>query len=46
MKRKVNDELKIEISSRDVRVLLLHEFRLGHKVTDAAKNICSTMGNK
>ncbi len=25
-------------------MLLLHEFRLGHKVTEAASNICSTMG--
>jgi hypothetical protein len=25
-------------------VLLLHEFRLGHEATEAANNICSTMG--
>ena len=46
MKRKANDELEIEISSRDVRVLLLHEFRLSHKATEAANNICNTMGKE
>ena len=44
MKRKAYDELQIEILSRDVRVLLLHEFRLSHKATEAANNICRTMG--
>ena len=37
-------ELKMNLSRREIRVLLLHEFRLGHKVTEAANNICSTMG--
>jgi [histone H3]-lysine36 N-dimethyltransferase SETMAR len=34
----------MEISQREIRVLLLHEFRLGRKATEAARNICSTMG--
>ena len=37
-------ELKMNLSRREIRVLLLHEFRLGHKTTEAANNICSTMG--
>ncbi|CAM4898316.1 unnamed protein product [Rotaria socialis] len=37
-------ELKMDLSRREIRVLLLHEFRLGHKATEAANNICSTMG--
>ena len=36
-------ELKMNLSRREIRVLLLHEFRLGHKATEAANNICSTM---
>ena len=36
---------KIDISRRDVRVILLHEFRLGLKVSEAANKICSTMGS-
>jgi len=26
-------------------MFLLHEFRLGHKATEATSNICNTMGN-
>ena len=37
-------ELKMNPSRREIRVLLLHEFRLGHNATEAANNICSTMG--
>jgi histone-lysine N-methyltransferase SETMAR len=37
-------ELETKISRRELRVLLLHEFRLDHKATEAASNICSTMG--
>ncbi len=37
-------ELKMNLSRREIRVLLLHEFRLGHKATEAANSICSTMG--
>ena len=40
----VTRELKIDLSRREIRVLLLHEFRLGHKAAEAANNICSTMG--
>jgi hypothetical protein len=36
-------ELKMNLSRREIRVLLLHEFHLGHKATEAANNICSTM---
>lgn len=35
----------MELTSRDIRVLLLHEFRLGHKATEATANICHTMGD-
>ena len=37
-------ELKMNLSCREIRALLLLEFRLGHKATEAANNICSTMG--
>ena len=37
-------DTEINISRREIRVLLLHEFRLGHKATEAANKICSTMG--
>jgi hypothetical protein len=37
-------ELKMNLSRREIRVLLLHKFRLGHKAMEAANNICSTMG--
>jgi hypothetical protein len=37
-------ELETNISGRELRVLLLHEFRLDHKATKAASNMCSTMG--
>jgi len=40
----VDLELKTKISHRELRVLLLHEFRLGRKATEAASNICGTMG--
>ena len=36
-------ELKVNLSCREIRVLLLHEFHMGHKATKAANNICSTM---
>ena len=35
---------KIDISRRDIRVILLHEFLLGLKASDAANKICRTMG--
>ena len=40
----VDHELEMNISRRELRLLLLHEFRLGRKATEATSNICSTMG--
>ena len=40
----VDHELEMNISRRELRLLLLHEFRLGRKATKATSNICSTMG--
>jgi len=42
----MDDDLEIEmkISRRELRVLLLHEFGLVRKVTEATSNICGTMG--
>ncbi|CAF1217878.1 unnamed protein product [Adineta ricciae] len=40
----VDVESKINLSHEEIRVLLLHEFRLGHKATEAANNICNTKG--
>ena len=40
----VDLELEMNISRKELRVLLLHEFRLGHKATEVTSNICSTMG--
>ena len=37
-------ELKMNLSLREIRVLLLHEFGLGHKATKAINSICCTMG--
>ncbi|CAF1265718.1 unnamed protein product [Didymodactylos carnosus] len=34
----------MKISRRELRVLLLHEFRLGRKATEATSNIYGTMG--
>ncbi|CAF5017028.1 unnamed protein product, partial [Rotaria socialis] len=39
----VDLELGMNISCKELRVRLLHEFRLGHKTTEATRNICSTM---
>ena len=36
---------KTDISRRDVHVILLHEFRLGLRASEAANKICSTMGS-
>lgn len=36
--------LDFKLSNREIRVLLLHEFHLGCKATEAASNICMTMG--
>ncbi len=40
----VDLELEMKISRRELQVLLLHEFRLGRKATEATSNICDTMG--
>ena len=40
----VDHESKLNLSHREIRVLLLHEFCLGRKETEAANNICNTMG--
>ena len=40
----VDLELEMKLSRRELRLLLLHEFRLGRKVTEATSNICGTMG--
>ena len=40
----VDLETETNLSRKELRVLLLHEYRLGHKATEAARNICSTMG--
>ena len=40
----VDRESEMNLSCKEPRVLLLHEFRLGRKATEAARNICSTMG--
>ncbi|CAF1423422.1 unnamed protein product [Adineta ricciae] len=37
-------ELETDRPRRENRVFLLHEFRLGHKATEATNNICSMMG--
>ena len=36
-------ELKMNFSRREIRVLLLHEFRRSHKATEAPNNIFITM---
>jgi transposase len=40
----VDLELELKISRRDLQVLLLLEFRLDDKATEATSNICSTIG--
>ena len=43
MDMEVDLELELKIFRQELRVLLLHEFRLGHKATEATSNTCSTM---
>ena len=38
-------ESEMNVSRKELQVLQLHEFRLGRKATEAARNICSTMGD-
>ena len=44
MDMNVDCESEMNLSRKEFRVLLLHEFRLGRKATEAARNIGSTMG--
>ena len=39
----VDRESEMNLSCKELRVLLLHEFRLDRKATKAARNIYSTM---
>ena len=34
----------MDISNREIRILLLHEFRLSNNASEATRNICCTMG--
>lgn len=34
----------MKISGKELQMLLLHEFCLGHKTTEATNNICHTIG--
>ena len=40
----VDREIEMKLSQREIRVLLLHGFRLAHKAKEATNNICKTMG--
>jgi transposase len=40
----VDLESEMKLSRRELRVLLLHEFGLSRKATEATSNICSSMG--
>ncbi len=44
MEMDIDLKLETKISRRELRLLLLHEFRLGRKATEATSNICGTMG--
>jgi hypothetical protein len=44
MDMNVDLELEMKISHRELRVALLHQFRLCSKVTEATSNICDTIG--
>ena len=44
MDMEVDCESEMNLPCKELRVLLLHEFRLGRKAMEAARNICSTMG--
>ena len=39
----VSHGLKMNLSRREIRLLLLHEFRLSRRATEPTNNICSTM---
>ena len=40
----VDRESEVNLPHKELRVLLLLEFRLGRKATKAVRNICSTIG--
>ena len=40
----VDLELEMKLSRRELRLLLLHKFRLSRKATEATSNIYGTMG--
>ena len=40
----VDRESEMDLSRKELRILLVHEFRLARNVTEAARNICSTKG--
>ena len=44
MNMDVDRESEMNLSREELQVLLLHEFRLGRKAMEAARNICNTMG--
>ena len=35
----------LNLSRKDLRLLILYEYHLGHTATEAKQNICSAMGN-
>jgi len=39
------DEGEIMLKRRDVRVLVLYEYRMGHRAAESARNKCSIMGD-
>lgn len=41
----IDCETEMSLSCKALRVLLLHEFRLGHRERNATSDICATMGN-
>ena len=42
----VDRESEMDLSCKELRVFLFHEFRLSRKATEAARNIYSAMGKK
>ena len=44
MDMNVDLELEMKISRSELRLLLLHEFHLGLKITEATSNICGMTG--
>ena len=44
MDMNVDQQSQMNLSCKELQVLLLHEFRLGREATEGARNICRTMG--